>query len=68
VAPLDGEKIADYLFPSSWTGFMDTIRPYGPMILLLLIFVLPRLGFNVLGLVLTPVLSFFLRLFLGSPL
>jgi Zn-dependent protease len=65
VAPLDGEKIADYLFPPSWARFMDTIRPYGPIILLVLIFVLPRLGYNLIGMILNPLLSFFLKLFIG---
>jgi Zn-dependent protease len=36
IAPLDGEKIADHFFPPSWTRVLDTIRPYGPIILVLL--------------------------------
>jgi Zn-dependent protease len=37
LAPLDGEKIADYFFPPSWARVLDTIRPYGPVILILLV-------------------------------
>lgn len=46
LAPLDGDKIGEYFFPPSIGRVLETIRPYGPMILILLIFVMPRLGFN----------------------
>jgi Zn-dependent protease len=61
IAPLDGEKIAEYFFPPSMARFMDTIRPYGPVILLVLLFVGPAIGFNFVGAVMNPVLS---RLFI----
>jgi len=48
VAPLDGEKVVTYFLPPAGQDFMHRIRPYGPMILLVLIFVLPRLRINVL--------------------
>lgn len=48
LAPLDGEKIITYFLPPSGKAFMDQIRPYGPMLLMLLIFVAPMLGINVL--------------------
>jgi Zn-dependent protease len=66
VSPLDGEKIADYLFPPAWVRFMDTIRPYGPIILLVLIFVLPTFGINLISWILSPILSFILRILLGG--
>ena len=44
LAPLDGEKIASYFFPPSWGRVLDTIRPYGPLILLAAAF-LGGLGF-----------------------
>jgi Zn-dependent protease len=40
--PLDGEKVAEYLFPPAIGNFLDTIRPYSSMILLVLVF----LGFT----------------------
>jgi Zn-dependent protease len=67
LAPLDGEKIADYLLPPSATRVLDTIRPYGPVILLLLIFVGPMIGLNVIGWILGPIMNLFGRL-LGVPL
>jgi Zn-dependent protease len=55
LAPLDGDKIADYFFPPSWAQVLQTIRPYGPMILIFLIFVLPRLiGVDILNVLIYP--------------
>ncbi|HEX2981326.1 MAG TPA: site-2 protease family protein [Anaerolineaceae bacterium] len=65
LAPLDGEKIADYFLPASWSRFMDNIRPYSPMILMALIFLGPALGFDVLGWIMGPPMQSLLRLLLG---
>ena len=60
IAPLDGDKIGDYFFPPSIGRVLETIRPYGPMIIILLVFVLPRLGFDFVDLfVVPPVLELF---------
>ncbi|HSO27779.1 MAG TPA: site-2 protease family protein [Anaerolineales bacterium] len=48
IAPLDGEKVIGYFLPSSWTRTMETLRPYGPLILMAVVFVGPALGFDVL--------------------
>jgi Zn-dependent protease len=66
ISPLDGEKIAEYLFPPAWSRFMDTIRPYGPIILLALIFVLPSFGINLFSMILSPVLNLGMRVLLGG--
>jgi len=65
IAPLDGEKIAEYFFPPSWSQFLDPIRPYGPMILLLLVFGGQLVGLNILGAILGPPLNAISRLLLG---
>jgi Zn-dependent protease len=49
LAPLDGDKIADYFFPPSVGRVLETIRPYGPIILILLMFVGPQFGFDFIG-------------------
>jgi Zn-dependent protease len=49
IAPLDGDKIADYFFPPFIGRFLEVIRPYGPMILILLLFVMPSFGFDFIG-------------------
>lgn len=49
LAPLDGEKVLSYFLPRSWQAALDGIRRYSPVILLLLVVVGPRLGFDVIG-------------------
>lgn len=65
LAPLDGEKIADYFFPPSWSRVMDQIRPYGPMILLAVIFVGPLVHLDIIGWVIGVPMSYLLRLLVG---
>jgi Zn-dependent protease len=43
LAPLDGEKVLSYFLPPAGQDALDQIRPYSPMILLALIFLLPML-------------------------
>jgi Zn-dependent protease len=59
IAPLDGEKIAEYFFPPSWNRFMDVIRPYGPLILLAIVFV------GILSWIISPPLSLLMNLLVG---
>lgn len=44
---------------------MDNIRPYAPMILLVIIFVLPLVGIDVIGRVIQPAYSVLARLLIG---
>jgi Zn-dependent protease len=64
LAPLDGEKIVAYLFPPSWSRALDTIRPYGPIILLA-IFALSFVNINVFATIISPPLNFLTRLLIG---
>lgn len=58
VAPLDGEKVLEYLLPEPARGVLYAVRPYGMFILLALVFVLPLLGVDAFGaLVRAPVLA-----------
>jgi Zn-dependent protease len=64
--PLDGEKVLDYLLPPSAARVLESIRPYGPMILLALVFILPRLvGVDLLGTVILPAVNNLTRLLIG---
>ncbi len=65
LAPLDGEKIAEYFFPPSLARIFDTIRPYGPLILIAVAIVGPYLGFDILGWILGPPLRALLGLLVG---
>ena len=59
IAPLDGEKIIEYFFPPSWVRVLDTIRPYGPFILLAVVFL------GVLGWIISPPLNLIMGLLVG---
>jgi Zn-dependent protease len=65
IAPLDGEKVLFYFLPPSGQDFMLQIRPYGPMILLVLIFIAPLVGLNILSLILGVPLNLLYGLLLG---
>ena len=65
LAPLDGEKILDFVLPPSFKNFLDTIRPYSPLILLLLVVGLPVIGIDIIGTLLRPPLIFLTSLLTG---
>ena len=63
--PLDGEKIAQYFFPPAWADFLERIRPYSSMILLVAFIGLPYLGINIVGWILGPAMDVLSRMLLG---
>ena len=65
IAPLDGEKILYYLIPINGKRVMDNLRPYGPILLLVVIFLGPMLGFNFLGSVIGPPLNAMMTVLVG---
>jgi Zn-dependent protease len=62
LAPLDGEKVLDYFLPPTMTRVMDNIRPYGPIILLVLVLVGPMIGFDIISWIIMPPLRAMLGL------
>jgi Zn-dependent protease len=64
--PLDGEKILEFLLPESWASQYAKIKPFGPILLLVVVFVLPRFGFDLVNLIMTPILTFFRIVLLGA--
>jgi Zn-dependent protease len=68
ISPLDGEKILYYLLPPEGKRIMDNIRPYGPLILLVLVFsgfLLPN-NFNILwDLYLGPAMNVLISILVG---
>ncbi len=66
IFPLDGEKVLDYFLPPSAAQALETIRPYGPLILMVIIFVLPLVGINVLGTIIDPVFNALTKLLIGA--
>jgi Zn-dependent protease len=65
IAPLDGEKVLTFFLPPAGQDFMRTIRPYGPVILLAFIFILPRLGIDLLQNVIVGPMRFLFSVLVG---
>lgn len=65
IAPLDGDKIIDYFLPDRWAERWNAIRPYGPLILMAVVFVGPRIGFDVLNWIISPPLISLFSLLVG---
>jgi len=65
LAPLDGDKVIDFLLPVPWRETFAKIRPYGPAVLILLVFLLPRLGINIFAQVFSDLRNALIRLLLG---
>ncbi|MCK4451899.1 MAG: site-2 protease family protein, partial [Anaerolineae bacterium] len=55
IYPLDGEKILMGLLPPRWGDSLLRLRPFGTLILAALIFILPRMGVDLIGMVIAPV-------------
>lgn len=66
IAPLDGDKVFGYFAPPPMARALDKIRPYGPIVLLLFLFVAPRLGVDVFGWMMSPALPNLWYLLLGG--
>jgi Zn-dependent protease len=64
--PLDGEKVLDYFLPPTAAHALESIRPYGPMILMVVLIVLPMVGIDVIGKVIQPAFIFITRLLIGA--
>lgn len=67
MAPLDGEKIFIFFLPEHWVRAYERIRPYSPYILLLVVVILPRLGVDVINIIMgEPLLNLAVFLVGGS--
>lgn len=66
IAPLDGEKILSHFLPPSLGDIFEHLRPYGPLLLMLVFFAAPALGFPILNWILSPALSGITHLLLGG--
>ena len=63
--PLDGEKVLAALLPDTVEPFYSKVRPYGPFVLMILIFVGPTIHLDLIGWIMTPILSGLQKIFLG---
>ena len=55
IYPLDGEKILMGLLPPRWGDNLLRLRPFGTLILAVLLFILPRMGVDIIGILIMPV-------------
>ncbi len=53
--PLDGEKVLVGILPPRWGDYLLSFRPYSPYVLLGLLFLLPYLGLDLIGLLVSAV-------------
>lgn len=65
IAPLDGEKVLEYLMPRGWSAAFDSIRPYGSYILLIFAFLLPMLGVPAFSILMSRPVDALTQLLLG---
>jgi Zn-dependent protease len=65
LSPLDGEKVLVHFLPPNLAGSFEKIRPYGPMILLFLLFVAPMVGLDIIGGIIYPPIRFLVSLLVG---
>lgn len=65
IAPLDGEKIAQYFLPPPWARTLEKIGPYGPIILVAVIMVGPRIGIDIFRWIILPPLQAIFGLLVG---
>ena len=65
IPPLDGFTILLGILPPEMAYQLTPLRQYGTLIILLVIFLLPRIGIDVLGWFITPVLNNVMPLLVG---
>ena len=64
--PLDGEEILEFLLPPAWEERWESIKPYGPYILLGLFILGPMIGFNLIDVLISPLVMRLANLLLGG--
>ncbi len=47
IPPLDGFTVLQGLIPAEWARMLDALRPYGMIIFMVVIFVLPQMGVSI---------------------
>lgn len=65
IPPLDGSHILAGVAPDPIASFIESLEPVAPYLLMLVLFMLPRLGFDLIGTLLDPALSFLMNAIIG---
>jgi Zn-dependent protease len=66
VPPLDGDEVLSFFLPPAMQRSWDTIRPYGPYILLALLILGPMIGLSLIDKVLRPAILTLAQILLGG--
>ena len=66
LAPLDGEKVISFFLPDHWVEVYDRIRPYSPIILLAIVFILPMFGLDLINILIRQPLMDLATFLIGS--
>ncbi len=64
IPPLDGSRVLAGIAPPRVGDFIESLEPYAVYILLFVLFLLPRLGLDLVSLMVTPLQQFFYRILL----
>ena len=64
--PLDGEEILEFLLPAAWQNRWNSIKVYGPYILLALFILGPMIGFNLIDVLISPIVQKLASFLLGG--
>ena len=59
IPPLDGSRVLAWLLPSTWADAMDRMERFGGAGLMLILYLLSRLG--LFGLLISPIMNFMIR-------
>lgn len=68
IPPLDGFTVLQGILPAELAYRIAPLRQYGILILLAALIFLPRIGFDIFGLIIRPIINIFSLLFLGRPI
>ena len=62
IPPLDGSKILAGVAPPPVADFLESLEPYASYIFIFVLFILPRMGFNIVSAMVYPLQQFLMRM------
>lgn len=65
IPPLDGSKVLAGVAPRPVGDFLESLAPYASYILIFVLFFLPQMGIDLVGLMVTPLQNFLFQVLLG---
>ena len=65
IPPLDGSKVLAGVAPPPVADFIESLAPYASYIFIFVLFILPRIGLDIVSLMVYPLQEFFIRMIFG---